>query len=199
MSSSDKVILMAHRYPTRRWAIIIMCLGLLTSCTRGSPEPIQLTQPSPQPTQTSAPILVHMAGAVLRPGVYELTKDSRIIDGIEAAGGLHPDADADGINLADRCQDGARVYIPYRGTAPPPNPTPLSGSSHPTGELGMVNLNTASQSELETLSGIGPALAARIIAHRETHGPFGSPEEIIQVSGIGDAIYANIKERIVTD
>ncbi len=199
MSSSDKVILMAHRYPTRCWAIINMCLGLLAGCTRASPEPIQLTQPSPQPTQTSAPILVHMAGAVLQPGVYELAKDSRIIDGIQAAGGLHPDADADGINLADRCQDGARVYIPYRGTAPPPNPTPLSGSSQSTGELRTVNLNTASQSELETLSGIGPALAARIIAYREAHGPFGSPEEIVQVSGIGDAIYASIKERIVTD
>jgi len=193
------VILMARLRSLRLWTIIVVCLGLLSGCAAVGPGPIQLTLPSPQPTETPAPLRVHMAGAVLEPGVYELPRDSRVIDGIEAAGGLHPDADADGVNLADRCQDGARVYIPFRGTSAPPEPTPVSGASRFAGALGMVNINLATTAELETLPGIGPALAARIVAHRETHGPFAAPEEIIQVSGIGDAIYANIKDRIVTD
>ncbi len=138
-----------------------------------------------------------MAGAVREPGVYG-PAIADVIDGIEAAGGA-PDADTDGINLADRCQDGARVYIPFRGTPAPPEPTAISGALRFAGSLGMVNINTATPAELETLPGIGPALAARIVAHRETHGPFAAPEEIIQVSGIGDAIYANIKDRIVTE
>jgi competence protein ComEA len=183
------VILMARLRSLRLWTIIVVCLGLLSGCAAVGPEPIQLTQPSPQPTETPAPLRVHMAGAVLEPGVYELPRDSRVIDGIEAAGGLHPEADADGV----------RVYIPFRGTSAPPEPTPVSGASRFAGALGMVNINLATTAELETLPGIGPALATRIVAHRETHGPFAAPEEIIQVSGIGDAIYANIKDRIVTD
>lgn len=189
-----------HPRPTGRWALAVVCLSLLTGCGLSAGEPITISQPSPLPTATPAPIRVHMAGAVVEPGVYELPQDSRVIDGIHAAGGLHADADSDSINLADRCQDGARIYIPYRGTPTPPVPTPVSGSSIATsGAHGVVNINTASASELETLPEIGPVLAERIIAHREAHGPFDVPSDILQVPGIGDATFANIKDRIVTN
>ncbi|MGC9359717.1 MAG: helix-hairpin-helix domain-containing protein [Anaerolineae bacterium] len=139
-----------------------------------------------------------MAGAVQTPGVYELGPDSRIIDCIEAAGGLHPDADSDSINLADYCEDASRIYIPFRGTPPPIPPTRVSGTSVKEDTAESVNINTASASELESLPGIGPVLAKRIVAYREANGPFARPVDILEVSGIGDTTFANIEARIVT-
>jgi competence protein ComEA len=142
-----------------------------------------------------------MAGAVQTPGVYQLEPDSRIVDGIEAAGGLHPDADSDSINLADYCEDASRIYIPFRGTPTAIPPTRISEAliEKDAAESKLVNLNTASASELESLPGIGPVLAERIVAYREANGPFSSPADILDVSGIGDVTFANIEARIVIE
>ena len=182
-----------------RWALTTACLGFLTGCGARPAEVITISQPTFAPTATLAPIRVHMAGAVVNPGVYELERDSRIIDGIRAAGGLQPDADSDSINLADYCEDASRIYIPFRGTPTPPMPTPVSVSSANDASDETININTASASQLEALPGIGPSLAERIVAYREANGPFRTPSDILEVSGIGDATFANIEDRIVTE
>lgn len=176
------------------------------------PEPIVIITPTaPPPTATPATaeaphLQVHVTGAVARSGVYCLPAGSRLVHAVEAAGGMAPDADEERINLADHLVDGQQVYVPRRGTPAPPSPTsarPLdaipqhartSGGSATGG--GVVNINTASAAELETLPGIGPALAERIIAHREANGPFGDPAEIVAVRGIGEATYAKLADRI---
>lgn len=170
------------------------------------PEPIAIIAPTapPAPTASMAPIQVHVTGAVKRPGVYSVGPDSRLVHAVEAAGGMAPDADEERINLADRLLDGQQVYVPRRGVPIPPSPTPASG---PTGGsrvagadlagTGVVNINSASAAELETLPGIGPALAQRIIEHRQANGPFADPSEIVAVRGIGEATYAKIADRVV--
>ncbi|MGI6368128.1 MAG: helix-hairpin-helix domain-containing protein [Anaerolineae bacterium] len=156
------------------------------------------------PTATAAPILVHVVGAVAQPGVYALTGDARVTDAVRAAGGLTEAADASMINLADRVSDGQQVRVPALGVEPGPTLTPYpvtsaqrSGSTVPVvaGNT-LININTATAAELETLSGIGPVLAERIVAHRAANGPFGTIEDIMDVSGIGEGYFARIRDSI---
>ncbi len=182
----------------------IVFAGYLAYERRPQPDPIQIIDPTPTPTQTPTPILVHMTGAVQRPGVYPLPPGSRLFEAVEAAGGLTSDADPERVNLADRIQDAQQVFIPRLGKTPPPSPTPIAASlsgSTESGQLGhgLININTASVAELDALPGIGPVYAARIIAYREDHGPFPSPAEIVQVKGIGTATYEKIEGRITVD
>lgn len=178
---------------------------------RPQPEPLVIVQPTPAlsptfaPTATAAPIQVHVAGAVQRPGVYTLAPNSRLIQAVEAAGGLTNQADAGRVNLADVARDGQQIYIPTIDTPAPPSPTPAQAPDPLTLaprsggieiNVGAININTASQAELESLPGIGPALAQRIIAYRESHGPFSDPAQIMEVKGIGEASYERIQERI---
>jgi len=155
------------------------------------------------PPPSPAPIAVHVIGAVANPGVYGLEAGSRVRDAIEAAGGLLPEADAQALNLAAFAQDGERLEIP---AIPPPTPTrglapaaPVQGTNPAapaSGDGYLVNINTASQEELESLPYIGPALAQRIIEYREANGPFESIEEIIEVYGIGQKTFENIQDLI---
>jgi len=169
------------------------------------PEPIQIVTPpvvtTPPESPTEAPIVVHVVGAVQRPGVYTLPPGSRLDDVIRSAGGFTTEADTSRINLADYARDAQQVYVPARGETPPPEPTPAvqgrsSTASDPRAVSGLVCINTASAAQLESLPGIGPALAERIVAYREAHGPFRHPEEIMQVSGIGATRYEQIRSLI---
>jgi competence protein ComEA len=168
---------------------------LISSTPRGQAIPLS---PPPSP----APIVVHLAGAVLNPGVYSLPPGSRVRDAIEIAGGMLPEADPGNLNLAAYLVDGSRVAIP---TLPPVQPTPeATAQSNPT-SLPIpdvnhpVNINTATQAELESLPYIGPALAQRIIAYREANGLFESIEEIVEVYGIGQQTFENIKDLITIE
>ena len=181
--------------------------GILVAALRWPrPEPMVIIAPTPSPAPTAAAALlrVHVTGAVLHPGVYSLSPDSRLVDAVTVAGGMAVDADEERINLADRLSDGQQVYVPRRGATVPPSPTPVSGpassaraSAADPSAVGVVNINTASAAELETLPGIGPALAQRIVEHREANGPFAQPADIMAVRGIGEGIYAQIADRIV--
>jgi competence protein ComEA len=144
---------------------------------------------------------------VARPGVYALSEGDRIEDAIRAAGGALADADLEGINLSARVHDEEQIRVPRRGEAPftpaPVAPTaaspaappaPGSGGGPPTGK---IDLNQADAAALATLPGIGPALAARVIAYRQEHGPFKHIEDIKLVRGIGDAIFESIRPYIV--
>jgi competence protein ComEA len=139
-----------------------------------------------------APVVVHVAGAVLRPGVLSLPAGSRAVDAVAAAGGLAPGADPDRVNLAAPVTDGMRLTIPLVGQAPPVELAPqvpgaASGGGDPSAPAGPIDLNSADAAQLDQLPGVGPSTAAAIIAHRDEHGPFGSVDDLLDVRGIGEA------------
>lgn len=177
--------------------------GLLMFVSRApAGQPIVL-----QPAPTKAPIAVHVIGAVPRPGLYEFSEGARIQDAIDAAGGMLSTANMDAINLAALLTDGQQLTIPYKsGSEPVEDATTLElpGAVVEEAESGVVtsssgdliNINTASLEELDTLPGIGPTIAQRIIDYREQNAAFSTIEEIMDVSGIGPSTFDNIKDLI---
>lgn len=151
------------------------------------------------PTPTSSLIAVHISGQVDSPGVYYLAPGSRVQDALLAAGGCTEQADADQINLAARLNDGQKLYIPAKGealNASNPVQTPLPNTSSKETPA-IVDLNLASQQELESLPGIGPSKASDIIAYRQKNGRFDTIEEIQNVPGIGAALFEKIRPYII--
>ena len=140
-----------------------------------------------RPPPTPAPISVHVTGAVVNPGIYDLPEGSRVADAIEAAGGFLPIADDENMNLAAILEDGARLTIEKIGYY-----------SVDAQSASRVNINTASLEELDTLPGIGPATAQAIIDYRRQFGEFQRADEITEVPGIGPATYERIKDQITT-
>lgn len=155
--------------------------------------------PAPPPTV----VLVHVAGAVVTPGVYSLQEGQRVVDAVRAAGGPKPEAALDSINLAQPLSDGQRLYVPTRKeVAGTPTGGVYSGGKPftPPGGAGgggtggiSVNPNTATLAELDAIPGIGPVLAERIIVWRTANGPFKTVEELTNVSGIGDKTLQDLK------
>jgi len=145
------------------------------------------------PTQMIAPaLIIDVTGEVVSPGVYELPAGSRVIDAIKAAGGARPKAALSDLNLARVIKDGEQIYV---------DPIYKAGASIRAGSKaavprGPININRASASELDSLDGIGPVIAKRIIAYRTTNGAFLAIEDLLEVSGIGDAKLAQFKEKI---
>lgn len=179
--------------------------GLFFWMQRPAPAPIEVVPPQPTPsptlqsTATPLPLRVHVTGAVLHPDVYWLRPGSIVKDAIGAAGGAADDADLVRINLAQELHDQERLYVPRVGESDAPPPVTGGEPTPPIGELApshKININTATAAELDTLPGIGPAFAQRIIDYRDANGPFQSIEEIILVSGIGNATYDKIKDLI---
>ena len=153
-------------------------------------------------------IFVHIAGCVQKEGMLELSSNSRIADAIEKAGGLTQEADLSDINLAYLLEDGMKIYIPNQNerqennektkNIPKEENTPSMQIQDTNTKQDVININTATQEELDTLPGIGPATAAKIIAYRKEKGKFNNKEEIKEVSGIGEAKYEKMKEYIST-
>lgn len=161
-------------------------------------------------------IMAYITGEVKNPGIYELEENSRIKDVIEKAGGLKETADITDINLATILQDEDKITIPSKEenkqekqnteniqsnkqsktTEKSQNTTSISTNTTGKNQNTKVNINTATQTELETLPGIGPSIASKIVSYRKENGKFKSIEEIKKVSGIGESKYANIKELI---
>jgi len=157
----------------------------------GSSAPVGVTASEASPSAVL--VLVDVAGWVRHPGVYEFTTGARVIDAIEAAGGARPGAMLEALNLAAPLADGSQILVPREGetgTVPPV----AAGSGSVAGTL--VNLNIASAPELETLPGIGEVIAQRIVDHRTANGPFASVDQLLDVSGIGDAILESIRELV---
>lgn len=146
-------------------------------------------------------VYVDVDGAVVRPGVYRLKDGARVSQAIDAAGGLTAEADVTGLNRASKITDGQKIYVPtvgeqqaaaaVGGAESSAATTPGAGSSS-----GLVNINTASAAELQTLSGIGPSMAQSIIDERSKNGPFASADDLMRVSGIGEKKLAKIKDCI---
>ncbi len=148
-------------------------------------------------SSTGAIILVHVLGAVRRPGLFELGAGARVIDAVAAAGGLTEAADPAGANLARRLSDGEQLYLPQLGEVPPVAPQ-ASGQGSGVASGQKVNLNTATVAELETLPRIGPMMAQRIIDFREANGHFATVDDLRSVTGIGDKTFDGLKDLITT-
>lgn len=151
---------------------------------------------APEPvTVGAAPLLVHVLGAVANPGLVELAAGARVVDAVAAAGGFTADADPAGVNLARPVVDGEQLVVLAIGQVPPPGQ-----GKGPAGDAtdvdGLVHLNTADVAALDTLPRIGPALAQRIIDWRDANGPFTSIDQLLEVTGIGDAVFAGLAERV---
>ena len=158
------------------------------------------------PSAGAGSVVVHVTGAVIRPGVVTLGEGSRVNDAIGAAGGVSPDADTQQLNLARVLTDGEQIRVPRIGEVlPDPAPQPGAAVTPGTGTAlgkpgagsasGTVNINTASASDLEKLPGIGPALAQRIVEYRDSHGPFASVDALTDVPGIGKAKLEALREQ----
>ncbi|MEW6724572.1 MAG: helix-hairpin-helix domain-containing protein [Bacillota bacterium] len=137
-------------------------------------------------------IWVHVVGEVRNPGVYSLPEGARAMRAVEAAGGLTAVADSAGVNLARVLNDGEQLYIPKRGEE-----TGVAGSGGSAAAPGKVDVNRADAVALQSIPGIGPTLASRIIAYRTVNGPFRTAQDLLQVSGIGQKTLEQIKPYII--
>ena len=173
------------------------------------PAMVPTTGPAAGPgglSTTSGSVVVHVTGAVSRPGVVTLPPGSRVTDAINAVGGASAEADTQQLNLARVLTDGEQIRVPRIGEVLP-EPAPQTGGDAASGARtapgksggggasGMVNINTASASELEKLPGIGPALAQRIVEYRDSHGSFASVDSLTDVPGIGKAKLEGLREQ----
>ncbi len=157
----------------------------------GTPtRPIPPLRTSHAHASVAAQLVVDVAGAVRRPGLYHLAVGTRIADAVAAAGGATAKADITLVNLAAPLADGEQVLVPARGAAA----AAASGTPSPTAPL---DLNTASMEQLDALPGVGPATAQKIIDYRQTHGPFRSVDELEAVPGIGPAKLAQLKGLVI--
>lgn len=170
--------------------------------TTSIPQRDEQVSPVPSPSATPAYIVVYVSGSVRNPDTYQMPVGARVKDAVVAAGGMTDQADASRVNLAEYLYDTQHIHIPARGEAVMPS-TGVGGtrSAAPSAGEGdnrsrRLNINLATQSQLEQLEGIGSTLAARIIAYREAHGPFASIEELQYVQGISPALVEKIRSSI---
>lgn len=157
-------------------------------------------EPGPTPAE-EATVWVHVVGEVASPGVVPMPAGSRVADAVAAAGGALPGADLTALNLAAVVQDGAQIRVPAPGEEPvvvdEAGGGAGAGGGGPAGAAGgAVDVNTAGGAELQTLPGIGPVLAERIVAWREANGPFASVDALLDVSGIGPAVLGQIRDLV---
>jgi competence protein ComEA len=151
----------------------------------------------------SVSIVVHVAGEVKNPGVYTLSNSARMIDAVLAAGGATARADLEVINLATPLMDSSQIYVPAKGAAdrpvfarPQPGMNGVQPAQNSSDSGGVVNINRASVTELDALPGVGPSTAQAIVDYRTTNGPFGSPEDLLNVKGIGPAKFEAMRKLV---
>ena len=184
--------------------LIILGGGWMASESRPKTSDVEFYSVQEEESQKkSQKLFVDVRGAVENPGVFELKLDSRLEQAVLKAGGYSDKADLvwvdANLNMARELSDGEKVYIPEKGESRGSQSSTSNVQIERTEDVkstAIVNLNTAQQSELESLSGIGPAFAERIIDYREANGGFMSKEEIQAVSGIGEKTYEKIKGQI---
>jgi len=176
---------------------LLLTAVLLVITRRPAGTPVQLQTPP-----TPLPLRVHVTGAVTTPGVYLLPPGSIVQDALAAAGGTTPRASLGSLNLAHKLQDGEQVRVPE--LAPTVSATASLNATGPASPAApavtaLISINTASAAELTALPRVGPALAQRIVDYRNSHGPFRAIADVMQVSGIGPAIFQQIKDLITID
>lgn len=168
---------------------------------RSLPRPVEVrtatSSPAAAPSAASSPealpILVDVAGWVRRPGVYEFHEGDRVIDAIEAAGGAKAGAALDALNLAAPLADGTQILVPRRQA---PGSVGSAATAGGPAVSSKVNINSASAVELEALPGVGEVIAGLIVDYRTANGPFGSVDDLLDVSGIGEVTLENIRDLV---
>ncbi|MCF0127849.1 MAG: helix-hairpin-helix domain-containing protein [Pseudobutyrivibrio sp.] len=172
---------------------------LKSDFSQGSADILEADEANPKELietgEATKDIYVHVCGAVKSPGVYVLSADSRAYEAIEAAGGFEECADEGNLNLATKLTDGEKLYVYSEGELEAASGEAGSNAAKEIDD-GKVNINQASVKELMTLPRIGESKANKIVTYREENGGFSAPEDIMKVSGIGEGIYAEIKEYI---
>ena len=176
----------------------------------GEPDLVVETETTPPtpPSSTGQPeIVVHVMGAVKSPGVYHLSTDARVHEAIQKAGGKTDQADLHSLNLAAKMRDGEQIYVPdirqtpdvgqtiptSSSSAAPPQPSVKRSASS---DGSRININTATFQELQTLRGIGPTMAQRIIEYRQTSGRFATVDDLTNVKGVGGKTLEKIRDSI---
>ena len=178
----------------KRGLAIIACLVILISALfvlRGSSQEV-IAAPAPLEMESISQqrLMVDVAGAVMNPGVYSLPLNARVFEAIKAAGGLKKGADTSDINQARILRDGEQIYV-Y------PTTTSSGGVARPAvRKNGPVMINRATVKDFESLDGIGPVLANRIVSYRKINGPFAAVEDLLKVPGIGQSKFAQFKEKL---
>jgi competence protein ComEA len=176
--------------------ILLIGVGLIQYSFPQKTEEIILEKAEDNDDQTianEATVIVDIAGAVQQPGVYTMSKDARLQDVVVAAGGLHSDVSTEAVakqlNLAAKVTDGQKIYIPFEGEEQQlVLQAAVAGSS-----TSLININSASASELDTLSGVGPVTAEKIISNR----PYASLEELVSKKALGQSVFEKIKESLI--
>ncbi len=168
------------------WGYVAVALALAIVAWRvaasGAGQPAEISQPVAQRVEEPTEYLVHVAGAVRKPGVYRIGGDGRVLQAVRLAGGPTAKANLDAVNLAAPVQDGQQIVVPERATAA----TSVTGRAVTgAGRGGPISLASATVADLDALDGIGPTLAARIVAWRDSHGGFQSVDQLTDVPGIG--------------
>ena len=175
-------------------AVVLVAARLLSP--PASSAPAAAVTPLPTGTTAAAPtattLLVHVTGAVRRPGVYRLASGARITDAIARAGGTTRRADRASVNLAAPVADGQQVVVPRLGT---PAAAPR-GAAHAS-PAARVDLNTATAEELDALPGVGPVTAEKIVEYRTAHGPFASADGLDAIPGIGPTRIDNLRDHVL--
>lgn len=173
--------------------VVLVALGCAVLATEltGSPTAVEIARGElgsggDAIVVESPSLFVHVTGAVMRPGLFELAEGSRVIDAIAAAGGFTDEANRDQLNLARLLTDGEQFAVPAAG-----DDVDAAAASD-----GRVNLNTADAAALDTLPRIGPAMAARILAWREANGRFASVDDLRNIAGIGDATFEGLRDLV---
>jgi len=188
--------------------VFLLGIGVLSTLilsSKNESAKIEILSASTSPSDQT--IMVHIAGAVEKPGLYQLSFSSRVNDALIAAGGLSAEADREWVdahvNLAQKLTDGVKLYIPYKNE--------VSNVSEANGivageqmsifidDQGKININTASLSELDVLPGIGPVLGQRIIDYRDKNGNFTNVEDLLKVTGISQKAFDKLKEKIAVN
>lgn len=184
--------------------LVVAALGGTAYGLRDSSDAETLAEGTAQEEQ-AADVVVYVTGAVNKPGVVTLKDGTRVADAVQACGGLLPTAASDKLNMAQALKDGQQIRVPEKAGAKNANQGKSDGKDSKSGgksggagdgAQGVVNINTADEKELDSLPGVGPAMAKRIVEYRESNGGFQSPEELKKVRGIGDAKFEKMKERV---
>lgn len=174
--------------------LVALVITVVIGIVRGASAPVEtvtIDEAAAPDASPSTSLYVHVSGAVAQPGLYVLRSDARVVDAIAAAGGFAADAEESGINLARTLADGEQLVVPVVGEVP----SAAADTGAAAGD-GRVNLNTADESELDTLPRIGPAIAQRIIEWRDQHGRFTSVDDLLAVPGIGEKMLTALRDLV---
>jgi competence protein ComEA len=191
---------------------LLVAIGMTVVLAATRPQPVEAAPALPPAisaaaTTTQAPLVISVVGKVANPGLVTLTTGARVADAIRAAGGLLPGTDDEALNLARRLTDGEQIYVgipvpsdaDQQATTDTPAVTPAGKKGMKSAETTtQVDLNTATIDQLQTLPGIGPTMAQRILTWRTQHGHFDSINQLRDVGGIGDARFAKLAKLVTT-